>query len=573
MGSAQQTEPAVPDRTTLAGHSATRSAQSVRVGVLGRAIRDSFLRLNPIGLARSPVLLVAECGAMVVSLILIHDLWVSGWARLFDAQIAIWLWLTVFFTNFGEALARARNKARADGLRKSRAELLARRVNGSKIHVIPSLKLRAGDIVIVEEGELIPVDGEIIEGIATVDESVITGESAPVIRASEGALSAVTRGTRVLSDRIKIRVIATPAQTFLDKMIAVVESSGQQQTRAEVALQSVIATASVLGFVIVACVFAFSRLGVLTTAPHAKPSISSFIALLICLLPTAIAGLLPAVGIAGITRLVETNVLAVSRKIIESARDVKIVLLDKTGTITTGNREAVGLLPFEGVTEQQLAEVALLSSIGDETVEGRSIVSLTQRLYRIRIIDFASSEVRLVQFSAFTRMSGVDLNGRVLRKGAAEAIRNFVREGGGSIPAWFQETVDGIARTGGTPLAVAEGNRMLGLIHLKDSVKPHIRERMAQLRSMGVRAVMITGDNPVTAQAIAQEIGIEDVLPQATPADKLAHIKREQAKRLMVAMTGDGINDAPALAQADIGLVMENGTMGAKEAGKPDRTR
>ncbi|HEX4771235.1 MAG TPA: potassium-transporting ATPase subunit KdpB [Bryobacteraceae bacterium] len=565
MGSAQQTEPAVPEN--FAAPDLTPSVKSVRAGVLGRAARDSFLKLNPFGLLRSPVLLVAECGALVVSLILVHDLWISGWARLFDAQIAIWLWLTVLFTNFGEAVARARNKARADGLRKSRSELLARRANGSKIQVVPSSKLRAGDVVVVEAGELIPVDGEIIEGVATVDESVITGESAPVIRASEGALSAVTRGTRVLSDRVKIRVLATPSQTFLDRMIAAVESSGQQQTGAEVALQSIIATASVFGFLIVACVFAFSRFGVLTTAPHAKPSISSFIALLICLLPTAIAGLLPAVGIAGITRLVEHKVLAVSRKIVESARDVKVVLLDKTGTITIGNREAVGLLPFEGVTEQQLAEVALLASIGDETVEGRSILSLAQRLYRIRVADFTTAEVRLIPFSAFTRMSGVDIQGRVLRKGAAEAIRNFVQQAGGSVPAWFQETADGIARTGGTPLAVAEGNRILGLIHLKDSVKPGIKEHMARLRSMGVRAVLITGDNPVTAQAIAQEIGMEEVLPQATPADKLTHIKREQAQRLMVAMTGDGINDAPALAQADIGLVMENGTTAAKDAG------
>jgi K+-transporting ATPase ATPase B chain len=566
MGSAQQTDTAAAEPAG-ARQNPTEPSHSVTAGVLGRAIRDSFLKLNPIGLVRSPVLLAAELGALVVSLILIHDIWVSGWARLFDAQIAVWLWITVLVTNFGEALARARNKARADVLRKSRAELLARRVNGSKIQVVPSSKLRVGDVVVVEEGQLIPVDGEIIEGVATVDESVITGESAPVIRASDGGLSAVTRGTRVLSDRIKIRVVAAPAQTFLDKMIAVVESSGQQQTHAEVALQSIIATASALGCGIVVCVFAFSRFGVLTTTPHARPSVSSFVALLICLLPTSIAGLLPAIGIAGITRLVEDSVLAVSRKIIESARDVMVVLLDKTGTVTIGNREAVGLLPFEGTTEQQLAEVALLASIGDETVEGRSIVSLAQRLYRIRVADFTSSEVRLIPFSAFTRMSGVDMERRVLRKGAAEAIRNFVREAGGSVPAWYQETADGISRTGGTPLAVAEGNHILGLIHLKDSVKPGIHERLSQLRSMGVRAVLITGDNPVTARAIAQEVGIEEVLPQATPADKLAHIKQEQARHLMVAMTGDGINDAPALAQADIGLVMENGASAAKEAG------
>lgn len=567
MGLAQQTETPLPEEARFAEKRSKSIRESITAGVFVRALRDSFLKLNPVGLLTNPVLLIAELGASVVTVILIHDLWIRGWARTFDAQIALWLWLTVLFTNFGEALAQARNKAQAESLRRTRAELLARRVNGLKVQEVASSKLRAGDVVVVAAGELIPVDGEIIEGVATVDESVITGESAPVIRASDGMLSAVTRGTRVLSDEIKIRVLATPAQTFLDRMIAALENSGQQQTRAEIALHSIIGTAAALGFAAVLAVFAFSRFGVLTRDPHARPSISSFIALLICLLPTAIAGLLPAVGIAGITRLAQQNVLAVSRRIVELARDVKLVLLDKTGTVTLGTREAVGFIPFAGTTEFELAEAAVVSSIGDETFEGRSILSYAQERYRVRKQDYGEEEVHVVQFSAFTRLSGTDIRGRSVRKGATEAIRNFVKDAGGAIPGDFQETADDLARTGGTPLAVADGNRILGLIHLRDSVKPHIKARMDLLRAMGIRSVLITGDNPVTARAIAQEIGADDVLAQSTPADKLTHIKREQAGHVMIAMTGDGANDAPALAQADIALVMNEGATAAKEAG------
>jgi K+-transporting ATPase ATPase B chain len=566
MGSTPQTA-APGTANVLIGVPLRRFRAPISASVLGRAVRDSFLKLNPLGLLHNPVLLVAECGAALVSLLLIRDLWISGSARLFDAQIALWLWLTVLFANFGEALAQARNKARADALRKSRSDLVARRVGGRKIQVVASSKLRVGDVVIVEAGELIPADGDIIEGIATVDESVITGESAPVIRASEGVLSAVTRGTRVLSDRIKIRVLATPAESFLEKMIAVVERSAQQQTQSDVALQGVIATVTVLAMVVVACLFAFLHLGIRAATVHAAPSVSSFVALLVCLLPMAIGGLLPAVGIAGIERLLQHNVLAVSRKVVEASRNVRTVLLDKTGTVTVGNRQAVGFLPFEGVSEQQLAEVALLSSMGDDTLEGRSIVALAEERYRARAPASSGAEPKVIPFSAFTRMSGVDMPGRALRKGATEAIRNYVREAGGTMPELFQQTADGIARTGGTPLAVADGKHILGIVHLKDSVKPGIKERMAELRAMGIRSVLMTGDNPVTAEAIAREVGVDDFLPQATPAEKLAHIKREQARPSMVAMTGDGTNDAPALAQADIGLVMNTGTTAAKEAG------
>jgi len=535
--------------------------------ILKRAIRDSFVKLNPITLVKNPVMFVVEVGAALVTVFLIRDLFTGAAGRGFEFQIALWLWFTVLFANFAEATAEARGKAQADTLRKTKTDAIAKRLVKGKVEAVPASKLRAGDIVIAETGDLIPGDGEVIEGIATIDESVITGESAPVIRESGGDRSAVTGGTKVLSDQVKIRITSNPGETFLDRMIALVEGAERQKTPNEIALNILIAGLTLIFLLAVATLHPFAVYSVSSAGSGTVPAIAVLVSLLVCLIPTTIGGLLSAIGIAGMDRVMQDNVLAMSGKAVEASGDVNTLLLDKTGTITLGNRQAVEFIPFAGVTEQELADAAQLSSLADETPEGRSVVVLAKDKYGLRGREVSQRKANFIPFSAYTRMSGVDMDDRQLRKGASSAIANFVKELGGSIPAGFEETADRISRGGGTPLAVADGRRALGVIHLKDIVKGGMKERMYQLRCMGIRSVMITGDNPLTAAAIAAEAGVDDFLAQATPADKLAYIKKEQGEGRLVAMTGDGTNDAPALAQADVGVAMNTGTMAAKEAG------
>ncbi|MBZ5516396.1 MAG: potassium-transporting ATPase subunit KdpB [Acidobacteriia bacterium] len=486
----------------------------------------------------------------------------------FELQIALWLWFTVVFANFAEAMAEARGKAQADTLRKTKTDSMAKRITSrGKIEFIPASKLRAGDVVTCEASDIIPGDGEVIEGIATVDESVITGESAPVIRESGGDRSAVTGGTKVLSDQIKVRITSNPGETFLDRMITLVEGAERQKTPNEIALNILIAGMTLIFLLAVVTLQPFAVFSVNSAGAGTVPSVAVFVSLLVCLIPTTIGGLLSAIGIAGMDRVMQHNVLAMSGKAVEASGDVDTLLLDKTGTITLGNRQAVEFIPAEGVSESEVADAAQLSSLADETPEGRSIVVLAKQKYRLRGRHVSEHEARFIPFTALTRMSGVDLDGRQLRKGAGDAILKFVQEQGGEVPASFTTIINNIARTGGTPLAVADGPRLLGVVHLKDIVKGGIKERMAQLRAMGIRSVMITGDNPLTAAAIANEAGVDDFLAQATPKDKMDFIKKEQGQGRLVAMTGDGTNDAPALAQADVGVAMNTGTMAAKEAG------
>jgi K+-transporting ATPase ATPase B chain len=465
-------------------------------------------------------------------------------------------------------MAEARGKAQADSLRKTKTDALANRVReNGRTEQVPSSKLRAGDVVICSAGELIPGDGDVIEGIAMVDESVITGESAPVIRESGGDRSAVTGGTKVLSDQVRIRITSNPGETFLDRMIALVEGAQRQKTPNEIALNILIAGLTLIFLFAVATLIPYAIYSVNSAGAGSVPGIAVYVALLVCLIPTTIGGLLSAIGIAGMDRVMQHNVLAMSGKAVEAAGDVNTLLLDKTGTITLGNRQAVAFLPVNGATEKELAEAAQLSSLADETPEGRSIVVLAKNKYELRGREVSEHEAHFVPFSAYSRMSGVDIDGRSLRKGATDAILKFVEQEGGTVPLGFTDAADRISRTGGTPLAVADGPKLLGIVHLKDIVKGGMRERIAQLRAMGIRSVMVTGDNPLTAAAIAAEAGVDDFLAQATPTDKLEYIRKEQAGGRMVAMTGDGTNDAPALAQADVGLAMNTGTMAAKEAG------
>ena len=533
-----------------------------------RAAKDCFANLNPAVQAKNPVMFVVEVGAALVTIFLIRDLFTGAGSRMFEIQIALWLWFTVLFANFAEAMAEARGKAQADSLRRTKGDAMAKRIiAGDKTETLPASKLRSGDIVIAETGDLIPGDGEIIEGIATVDESVITGESAPVIRESGGDRSAVTGGTRILSDQVKIRITSNPGETFLDKMIALVEGAERQKTPNEIALNILIAGLTLIFLLAVATLHPFAVYAVSSSGAGAVPTIAMLVSLLVCLIPTTIGGLLSAIGVAGMDRVMQHNVLAMSGKAVEASGDINSLLLDKTGTITLGNRQAVEFITLNGVTEAELADAAQLSSLADETPEGRSVVVLAKEKYGLRGREVAEHEAQFIPFSAYTRMSGVDIDGRMLRKGATIAIAKFVQELRGTIPDNFQDVADAISRGGGTPLAVADGKRVLGIIHLKDIVKGGMKERIAQLRAMGIKTIMITGDNPLTAAAIANEAGVDDFLAQATPADKLAYIKREQAEGRLVAMTGDGTNDAPALAQADVGLAMNTGTMAAKEAG------
>lgn len=531
-------------------------------GIVVGAIRDSFLKLNPKKLMKNPVMFVVEIGSVVTTYDLIRDAFIHHASLGFELQITIWLWFTVFFANFAEAMAEGRGKAQADTLRKARAETMARRLraDGSE-EKIPGSKLRAGDLVKVTAGEFIPGDGEVIEGVASVDESAITGESAPVIRESGGDRSAVTGGTRVLSDEITIKIMSNPGETFLDRMIKLVEGAARQKTPNEIALNILLAG---LTIVFLLAVVTLQPMAIYSGSPQ---SVFVLIALLVCLIPTTIGGLLSAIGIAGMDRVVQRNVLAMSGRAVEAAGDVDTLLLDKTGTITLGNRRATEFIPAPGVKEADLADAAQLASFSDETPEGRSIVVLAKEKYGLRGRELSSYGASFIPFSAVTRMSGVDLDGREIRKGAFEAIVSYCSVNGFRVPSEVEETVKNIANSGGTPLLVAEDRHILGTIQLKDIIKGGTRERFDQLRAMGIRTVMITGDNPLTAAAIAREAGLDDFLAQAKPEDKLALIRQEQAKGKLVAMTGDGTNDAPALAQADVGLAMNAGTQAAKEAG------
>jgi K+-transporting ATPase ATPase B chain len=540
-------------------------------GILRRAIGDAFRKLAPQHVAKNPVMFVVEIGSVLTTLILVRDLLHRASATAppwFTAAVSVWLWFTVIFANFAEAVAEGRGKAQADTLRKMRKETTARRLIGGKNggngdkrteEEVPSSSLRKGDVVIVEAGQLVPGDGEIVEGIASVDESAITGESAPVIRESGGDRSAVTGGTKVLSDRILVRITVDPGQSFLDRMIGLVEGASRQKTPNEIALHILL-----VGLTLV---FLFACVTLVPLAKYSSIALSAtvIVALLVCLIPTTIGGLLSAIGIAGMDRLLQKNVIAMSGRAVEASGDVDTLLLDKTGTITHGNRMATELIPLPGVRIEDLAIAAHLASQADETPEGRSIVTLVAE--KMRLPTAAAADAAFVPFTAQTRMSGIDLGARPIRKGAVDAVVAHAAALGGTVPLELRQIADRIGDSGGTPLAVSDGARVLGIIHLKDIVKAGIAERFARFRAMGIRTVMITGDNPRTAAAIAKEAGVDDFLAEATPEAKMRLIKEEQAKGKLVAMTGDGTNDAPALAQADVGVAMNSGTQAAKEAG------
>jgi K+-transporting ATPase ATPase B chain len=530
------------------------------------AVWESFRKLAPRHVIKNPVMFVVEIGSVITTLIWLRDMMAPAGTSQplwFTFNVAFWLWFTVVFANFAEAVAEGRGKAQAAFLRKMRQETTARKLtNGTREERIPASSLRKGDIVVVEAGEIIPGDGEVIQGIASVDESAITGESAPVIRESGGDRSAVTGGTKVLSDRIVVRITASPGESFLDRMISLVEGAERQKTPNEIALNILLAGLTLV--FLFACV-TLVPMAIYSGMPNV--SVTVIVALLVCLIPTTIGGLLSAIGIAGIDRLLRKNVLAMSGRAVEAAGDVDTLLLDKTGTITLGNRMATEFIPVDGATTEMLADAAQLASLADETPEGRSIVVLAKETYGLRGREVTEIGAKFIPFSAQSRMSGCDLDGRVIRKGAAEAIVAHVEALGGRVSSHIEGIVHGISDTGGTPLVVAEGNKILGVIHLKDVVKGGIKERFERFRAMGIRTVMITGDNPRTAAAIAREAGVDDFLAEATPEAKMRLIKEEQAKGKLVAMTGDGTNDAPALAQADVGVAMNTGTQAAKEAG------
>ncbi len=560
---AMTTQPTLPQAQTVRlGHSPMKPRKKAvwEWKIVRNAMKDAFLKLNPRKMMGNPVMFVVEIGSVITTALLFK----GGSAFKFNLQITLWLWFTVLFANFAEAMAEGRGKAQAETLRRARSETMANRIlgDGAQTEQVASSKLRAGDFVFVSAGEFIPSDGEIIEGVASVDESAITGESAPVIREAGGDRSAVTGGTRVLSDRIKVKITSNPGETFLDRMIALVEGAERQKTPNEIALNILLAGLTIIFLLAVVTLQPFA---IYAGAPQ---TVFVLVSLLVCLIPTTIGGLLSAIGIAGMDRLVQHNVLAMSGRAVEAAGDVNTLLLDKTGTITLGNRQASRFVPAPGVTEQELADAAQLSSLADETPEGRSIVVLAKEKYGLRGRELGQHDAHFVPFSAQTRMSGVDLNSFEIRKGATDAIVKYITQNGSKMPSEVKATVEEISRSGGTPLVVAEkGRGALGVIELKDIVKGGMRERFDQLRAIGIRTVMITGDNPLTAAAIAQEAGVDDFLAQATPQDKMDLIKKEQADGKLVAMTGDGTNDAPALAQADVGVAMNTGTQAAKEAG------
>jgi len=531
------------------------------------AIGQAFVKLDPRTLAKNPVMFVLEIVTLLTTVLLARDLFVGGRSIGFELQIVVWLWFTVLFANFAEAVAEGRGKAQADTLRKTRTETRAKRIlmpdNYEVYQGVLAEDLQAGDLVVCEAGDVVPGDGEVIDGIASVNEAAITGESAPVIRESGGDRSAVTGGTTVISDRIVIRITSSPGSSFLDRMIKLVEGAERQKTPNEIALNILL-----VGLTLI---FVFATATIPSYAHYAGGAISVvvLVALFVTLIPTTIGALLSAIGIAGMDRLVRFNVLAMSGRAVEAAGDVDTLLLDKTGTVTFGNRLATEIIPVPGVSEREAAEAALLASEADETAEGRSIVALMQEKYGVRR-EAMPADAKFIEFSAMTRLSGVDIGARRLRKGAIDSVVKFAQEQAGQAlaePPSFRAFVDRIARSGGTPLGLAEGGRIIGVIHLKDVVKPDVKDRFASLRRMGIKTVMITGDNPVTAAAIASEAGVDDFIAEATPEDKLRYIRGEQAQGRLIAMCGDGTNDAPALAQADVGVAMQSGTQAAREAG------
>jgi K+-transporting ATPase ATPase B chain len=540
--------------------------------IVKRAIIDSFLKLDLRHQIRNPVMFVVEVGSVLTTLLFVQALIGQGEAPAgFIFAVSLWLWFTVLFANFAEAMAEGRGKAQADALRRARrdvaAKKLARPQYGANYEPVSASALRKGDVVLVQVGDFVPADGEAIEGVASVDESAITGESAPVIREAGGDRSAVTGGTRVLSDWLVVRITANPGETFLDRMIAMVEGAKRQKTPNEIALDILLAALTIVFLLVCVSLLPFSLYSVGAAGQGTPITVTVLVALLVCLIPTTIGGLLSAIGIAGMDRMIQANVIAMSGRAVEAAGDVDVLLLDKTGTITLGNRQATAFIPAPGVEERDLADAAQLASLSDETPEGRSIVVLAKEKYRLRERNIRELGATFIPFSAMTRMSGVNLDHREIRKGAADAIEKYVNGHGGGFPDRVRGSVDMIAKDGGTPLVVADGDKVLGVIQLKDIVKGGIKERFAELRRMGIRTVMITGDNPLTAAAIAAEAGVDDFLAQATPETKLELIRSYQTGGRMVAMTGDGTNDAPALAQADVAVAMNTGTQAAKEAG------
>jgi K+-transporting ATPase ATPase B chain len=544
----------------------TPAATLIDPSIVVPAIGQAFVKLDPRTLIKSPVMFVLEVVSALTTAVLIREIVTGGQNIVFELQIVLWLWFTVLFANFAEAVAEGRGRAQADTLRQTRTQTRAKRLMMPDDHEvyegIPAEDLEAGDLVVCEAGDVIPGDGEVIEGIASVNEAAITGESAPVIRESGGDRSAVTGGTTVISDRIIIRITSSPGSSFLDRMIKLVEGAERQKTPNEIALNILLAGLTII--------FVFATATIPSYAAYAGGAISVvvLVALFVTLIPTTIGALLSAIGIAGMDRLVRFNVLALSGRAVEAAGDVDTLLLDKTGTVTFGNRLATEIIPVPGVSEREAAEAALLASEADETAEGRSILTLVTEKYGVQR-NPTPADARFIEFSALTRLSGVDIGSRRLRKGAIDSVLRFAfeQDGGKEPQAQFRAAVDKIARTGGTPLALADGGRILGVIHLKDVVKPDVKERFAELRRMGIKTVMITGDNPVTAAAIASEAGVDDFIAEATPEDKLRYIRDEQAQGRLIAMCGDGTNDAPALAQADVGVAMQSGTQAAREAG------
>ena len=536
------------------------------------AIVDSFKKLGPATQLRSPVMFVVYVGSIITTLLYLQALFGQGEAPAgFILAITVWLWFTVLFANFAEALAEGRSKAQAASLRNLKQTVSAKKLASPKYGTTwlpqPATDLRKGNYILVEAGDVIAIDGEVIEGVASVDESAITGESAPVIRESGGDFSAVTGGTRVLSDWLVVKVTANPGETFLDRMISMVEGAKRQKTPNEIALTILLVALTIVFLIVTITLLPFSLFSVQAAQSGTPVTITVLIALLVCLIPTTIGGLLSAIGVAGMSRMMQANVIATSGRAVEAAGDVDVLMLDKTGTITLGNRQASSFVPAPGVTEQQLADVAQLASLADETPEGRSIVVLAKQKFNIREREMASLNATFVPFTAQTRMSGIDIGERAVRKGAADSVRRYVEELGQSYPAEVARAVDDISRRGSTPLVVADGGRVMGVVELKDIVKGGIKERFGELRRMGIKTVMITGDNKLTAAAIAAEAGVDDFLAEATPEDKLKLIRKYQAEGRLVAMTGDGTNDAPALAQADVAVAMNSGTQAAKEAG------
>jgi K+-transporting ATPase ATPase B chain len=567
----KQTQPAVPVAISA---QATRPKNAPRAlfepSIVKRAIREAFVKLDPRLVAKNPVMFVVEAGSVLTTYFWIRGLFTDATDTLFVGQVCLWLWFTVLFANFAEAMAEGRGKAQADALRKTKTDTLARRLAGARIagkeERVPAPQLAKGDLFVCEVGDVIAADGEIIEGIASVDESAITGESAPVIRESGGDRSAVTGGTKVLSDRIIVRVTQDPGHSFLDRMIALVEGAKRQKTPNEIALSILLAGLTIIFLLATVTLLPFAKYAA-GESGHV-PTVTVLVALLVCLIPTTIGGLLSAIGIAGMDRVMQHNVLAMSGKAVEAAGDVNTLLLDKTGTITLGNRQATEFHPANGVLIGEFARTAQLASLADETPEGRSIVILAKDKYSVRARELSDlGDAHFVKFTAQTRMSGLDHDKKQIRKGASESVKRFVEANGGTYPSDVQAVVERVAREGGTPLVVAEGSRVLGVIQLKDIVKGGMKQRFSQLREMGIKTVMVTGDNPLTAAAIAAEAGVDDFIAEATPEMKLAFIREEQSGGRLVAMTGDGTNDAPALAQADVGVAMNTGTPAAKEAG------